>query len=207
LPWVKRAEPVKVTGADGTPIEGAGVRYTTPLIMRIGHHQEGISWEIGQLKKGISGYLPIQWLTKHNPEIDWETGVLRWRSDFCRSHCLPISMQEAVRNFVKLLREAKVWGTEADAEPGEKATGVGSTSKANTDAEPGGKTTGFGSTGKANSGPAGKAAGGEKPGPAGKTVGTRRYRPACKAAEAEKFRLGRQGRRCRAIQTGRQGRL
>jgi hypothetical protein len=70
LPWVKRAEPVKVTGADGTPFEGAGVRYTTPLTGRIGHHQEGISWEIGQLEKGISGYLPIEWLTKHNPEID-----------------------------------------------------------------------------------------------------------------------------------------
>jgi hypothetical protein len=63
LPWVKRPDPVKVTGADGTPIEGAGEKYTTPLTMRIGHHQEDISWEIGQLERGISGYLPIEWLT------------------------------------------------------------------------------------------------------------------------------------------------
>jgi hypothetical protein len=48
--------------------------------MRIGHHQEEVSWEIGKLEKGISGYLPVEWLTKHNPEIDWETGVLKWRS-------------------------------------------------------------------------------------------------------------------------------
>jgi hypothetical protein len=129
LPWVKRAEPVRVTGADGSPIEGAGVRYTTLLTMRIGHHQEEISWEIGQLEKGISGYLPIEWLTKHNPEIDWETGILRWRSDFCKSHCLPLSMREAVRNFVKLLREAKVWETEAEAE-------------VDAEAEPGGKVAG-----------------------------------------------------------------
>jgi hypothetical protein len=66
-----------------------------------------------------------------------------------------------VQNFIKLLQEGKVWETEADVEPGEKATGVGSTSKANTDAEPGGKTAGFGSTGKANPGPAGKVAGAE----------------------------------------------
>jgi hypothetical protein len=131
LPWVKRAEPVRVTGADGSPIEGAGVRYTTPLTMRIGHHQEEISWEIGQLEKGISGYLPIEWLTKHNPEIDWETGILRWRSDFCKSHCLPLSMREAVRNFVKLLREAKVWETEAEAE-----------AEVDAEAEPGGKVAG-----------------------------------------------------------------
>jgi hypothetical protein len=58
-----------------------------------------------------------------------------------------------------VLQEGKAWETEADAEPGEKATGVGSTSKANTDPEPGGKTAGFGSTGKANRGPAGKVAG------------------------------------------------
>jgi hypothetical protein len=75
LPWVRRPDPVKVTGADGTPIEGAGEKYTEPLTMRIGHHQEDISWEIGRLERGISGYLPIEWLTKHNPEIDWETGV------------------------------------------------------------------------------------------------------------------------------------
>jgi hypothetical protein len=75
LPWVKRSKPVRVTGADGSPIEGAGERYTTPLTMHISHHQEEISWEIGQLEEGISGYLPIEWLTKHNPEIDWETGV------------------------------------------------------------------------------------------------------------------------------------
>jgi hypothetical protein len=69
LPWVRRPDPVKVTGADGTPIEGAGERHTKPLTMRIGYHQEEISWEIGQLEKGISGYLPIEWLTKHNPEV------------------------------------------------------------------------------------------------------------------------------------------
>jgi hypothetical protein len=77
LPWVKRAEPVKVTSADGTPIEGAGVKYTTPFTMRI-----------GQLERGISGYLPIEWPTKHNPKIDWETGGLRWRSDFCKNPLL-----------------------------------------------------------------------------------------------------------------------
>jgi hypothetical protein len=131
LPWVKREEPVRVTGADGSPIEGAGVRYTTPLTMRIGHHQEEISWEIGQLEKGISGYLPIEWLTKHNPEIDWDTGILRWRSDFCKSHCLPLSMREAVRNFVKVLREAKVWETEAEAE-----------AEVDAEAEPGSKVAG-----------------------------------------------------------------
>jgi hypothetical protein len=89
MPWVRRECPVEVRSADGTPIEDAGSKYSTPLTMRIGHHQEEVSWEIGKLEKGISGYLPVEWLTKHNPEIDWETGVLKWRSQYRKTHCLP----------------------------------------------------------------------------------------------------------------------
>jgi hypothetical protein len=100
LPWVRRKEPIEVRRADGTPVESAGFKYSAPLTMRIDHHQEEISWEIGKLEKGISGYLPVAWLTKHNPEIDWETGVLKWRSQYCKHHCLPVSMGDAVRNFV-----------------------------------------------------------------------------------------------------------
>jgi hypothetical protein len=88
LPWVHRECPVKVRSADGTPIQDAGTKYLTPLTMRIGHHQEEVSWEIGKLEKGISGYLPVNWLTKHTPGIDWETGVLKWRSQYCKHHCL-----------------------------------------------------------------------------------------------------------------------
>jgi hypothetical protein len=98
LPCVRRKTPVQVRNADGTPIEDAGSKYSTPLTMRIGQPQEEVSWQIGKLKRGISGYLPVEWLTKHNPEINWQTGVLRWRSQYCKNHCLPVSMRDAVRN-------------------------------------------------------------------------------------------------------------
>jgi hypothetical protein len=115
-PWVRRKNPVEVRSADGNPIEDAGSKYSTPLTMRIGHHQEEVSWEIGKLEKAISGYLPVEWLTKHNPGIDWETGVLKWRSQYCKGHCLLVSMRDAVRNFVKMLRESKVWEVDGPAE-------------------------------------------------------------------------------------------
>jgi hypothetical protein len=53
--------------------------------------------------------------------------VLRCRSDFCKAHCLPLSIRDAVRNFVKLLREAKIWETEAEAD----AEAVGKVAGAN----------------------------------------------------------------------------
>jgi hypothetical protein len=86
LPWVRRKTPVQVGNADGTPIEDAGPKYSTPLTMRIGQHQEEVSWEKGKLKRGISG-------------------------QYCKDHCLPVSMRDAVRNFVRMLRESKVWET------------------------------------------------------------------------------------------------
>jgi hypothetical protein len=114
LPWVRPKTPVQVGNTDGTLIEDAGSKYSTPLTMRIGQHQEGVSWEIGKLERGIGGYLPVEWLTKHNSEIDWQTGVLRWRSQYCKDHCLPVLMRDAVRNFIRMLRESKVWEVSAD---------------------------------------------------------------------------------------------
>jgi hypothetical protein len=69
----------------------------------------------------------------HNPE--WEPTVLWWRTDFCKAHCLPISMRDAVRKFVELLQEGKAWEIEAeanantDAELGRTIAGVESTRK------------------------------------------------------------------------------
>jgi hypothetical protein len=74
-----------------------------------------------------------------------------------KTHCLPVSMRDAVRNFLKLLQEGKVWETEADAELGEKATSVRSTGKANSG--PAGEAGEAAGAEELESGPAGKAAG------------------------------------------------
>jgi hypothetical protein len=42
--------------------------------------------------------------------------VLKWRSQYCKHHCLLVSMRDAVRNFVKMLRESKVWEVDGPAE-------------------------------------------------------------------------------------------
>jgi hypothetical protein len=30
----------------------------------------------------------MAWLKDHNPDINWERGSLKWRSDYCKTHCL-----------------------------------------------------------------------------------------------------------------------
>jgi hypothetical protein len=77
---IKRAEAISISTADGSEMKEAGMYYTPPYTMRIGSHQEEISLEVATLEDGVSGYLPISWLAKHNPDIDWEKRIIRWRS-------------------------------------------------------------------------------------------------------------------------------
>jgi len=32
----------------------------------------------------VNGYLPMSWLKDHNPDINWEQGSLKWRSEYCK---------------------------------------------------------------------------------------------------------------------------
>jgi hypothetical protein len=59
---VRRKKPISVTTADRSPMKGAGEYYTTPYCMRIGSHQEDISWEVAQIEENNAGYLPMSWL-------------------------------------------------------------------------------------------------------------------------------------------------
>ena len=109
IPWVSRDKPISVLTADGKPMEDAGARYSEDLIMRIKEHQEELTWEISRLEDGIDGYLPISWLEQHNPDVQWDTGKLTWRSEHCKSHCLPLNFRDVVKGFVQLIQESKAW--------------------------------------------------------------------------------------------------
>jgi len=36
----------------------------------------------------VNCYMPMSWLKDHNSDINWEKGSLKWRSDYCKAHCL-----------------------------------------------------------------------------------------------------------------------
>ena len=86
MPWVKRDYPITVKMADMKPTEGAGDNHSEEVILRIGTHQEELTWEISRLEDGINGYLPISWLQPNNPDVQWNTGKLTWHSDYCKKH-------------------------------------------------------------------------------------------------------------------------
>jgi len=48
-----------------------------------------VRFEVPDMPAGkVNGYLPMLLLKDHNPDINWETSSLKWRSDYCKAHCL-----------------------------------------------------------------------------------------------------------------------
>jgi len=55
-------------------------------------------FEVADMLAGkVNCYLLISWLKDHNPDINWEKGSLKWRSEYCNVHCL---RKERRREFI-----------------------------------------------------------------------------------------------------------
>jgi len=89
LPCIHRKTPTPISDASGNHIPGSGLHYTKTVDMSIGDHTNKMRFELTNMPSGhLDRYLPMAWLKDHNPDINWEKGSLRWRSDYCKTHCL-----------------------------------------------------------------------------------------------------------------------
>ena len=123
----KRKLAKQVKNANEEPIPNAGTHYTKPTVLVIGQHAEDMVWEVGMIESQIDGYLPVSWLQKQNPSINWETGTLKWRSAHCRIKCIrrhilaalitEVQMEEELEQ--EILMAAVIWPYELQEEPEE----------------------------------------------------------------------------------------
>jgi len=89
VPCERRQEPTPILDASGNHIPGSGLNYTTTVDMYIGDHMNKMRFEVADMPAGkVNGYLPMSWLKDHNPDINWEKGSLKWRSEYCKAPCL-----------------------------------------------------------------------------------------------------------------------
>ena len=86
---MKRSNPITIWNASQQPIAGVGRYYTKPTGLEIGNHSEALVWEVGLIEDSIDRYLPVALLRKHNPDVNWETRQVKWRSPYCIKNCLP----------------------------------------------------------------------------------------------------------------------
>ena len=47
----------------------------------------------------------MSWLVQHNPDIEWTLGKIKWRSEYCRKHCLPSKIKIEWMMEEEMLRE------------------------------------------------------------------------------------------------------
>jgi len=86
VPCVRPTEPTPILNASGNHIPGSGLHYTTTVDMYIGYHMNKMRFEVADMPAGkVNGYLPMLWLKDHNPDINWEKGSLKWRSEYCKA--------------------------------------------------------------------------------------------------------------------------
>ena len=57
------------------------------------------------LEDSIDGYLPVAWLQKHNPDVNWKTGQVKWRSPYCVENCLPKQVSALLVDEAQLIME------------------------------------------------------------------------------------------------------
>ena len=109
-PLERKAHRTHMIAANGACIKG-GTHHTGMLSVWIGKHASDMKFEALGIPSDDPnrhvGYLPMSWLTEHNPDIDWSMGTIKWRSTYCRKHCLPEKVKIEWMTEEQMLRELK----------------------------------------------------------------------------------------------------
>ena len=77
LPLTPLDAPIRVFNVDGSHNSAGDVTHTTTILMEYLGHREELTAEVTNLGKNslILGYT---WLKKHNPTINWQTGMIKF---------------------------------------------------------------------------------------------------------------------------------
>ncbi len=89
LPCQRHARELRVESINGKPLGRGYVKFESPLMkLQIGNlYEEAIKFLVLE-ETTVDIILGRPWLTRHSPEIRWETSeVIHW-SKFCFQHCL-----------------------------------------------------------------------------------------------------------------------
>ena len=98
-----------------------------PIVLVIRQYAEDMVWEVGTIESQIDRYIPVSWLQKHNPSINWETETLKWHSAHCRIKCIRRQILAALIMEVQMEKELEqqiqmatvIWPHELQDEPEE----------------------------------------------------------------------------------------
>ncbi|KAH0375210.1 hypothetical protein KCU92_g10240, partial [Aureobasidium melanogenum] len=90
------SRPQFLTCFDGRETISGTVTHIAHASLSIGPHKENIAMFVTQLH-AFPVILGLPWLERHNPSIDWASGALTIRSEFCMEHCLAHATTEGAK--------------------------------------------------------------------------------------------------------------
>ena len=88
LATMKLEVPIAITLADGLPASTPFITHRTTLLqLSVGIHLETTTFYVYPI--GHSVILGLDWLQRHNPDVNWPSLSLSFCSEYCLSNCLP----------------------------------------------------------------------------------------------------------------------
>jgi hypothetical protein len=95
LPMITHDVPLRINGADGRPLSGAGEAFTHSLLLQYKRHYTRETFEIMPLESETHIILPSWWMAKHQPNTFWgKLEEITLDSAFCKQHCTKAAAQD-----------------------------------------------------------------------------------------------------------------
>jgi hypothetical protein len=95
LPMITHDVPLRINGADGCPLSGAGEAFTHSLLLQYKRHYTRETFEIMPLESETDIILPCWWMAKHQPNKFWgKPEEITLDSEFCKQNCTKAAAQE-----------------------------------------------------------------------------------------------------------------
>jgi hypothetical protein len=116
IPTKKMKNPVNVFNADGTKNKDGQITDYVNLEVELNGHKENIEATVVQLEDRADIFMGHDWLIKHNPEIDWNNGKVKFTR--CPPDCsiehqdIPFSPQ-----IRRLVPQDNLWEEEDEPDP------------------------------------------------------------------------------------------
>jgi hypothetical protein len=92
LPMITYDRLLRINGADGCPLSGAGEAFTHSLLLRYKQHYTRETFEIMPLESETDIILPCWWMAKHQPNRFWgKPQEITSDSEFCKYNCTRVA--------------------------------------------------------------------------------------------------------------------
>jgi len=116
IPTQKILNPITIYNADGTQNTNGQVTDCVKMEIEIGGHKENIEAAVVQLEDRADLFIGHDWLIKHNPEIDWINGQIKFSRcpESCTTEHQTIEFPTHIR---RLVPHDDLWEEEDEPDP------------------------------------------------------------------------------------------